>query len=142
MLGSGLSAATPPSAAAKEKGSKGSARRANRAFKVRQKCALDERKSGLGANHATSGDEDLYPTRIANGEPCQGWFTVRRSDSPRRELCKLRRMARLLRDLVSFCRKTQLKARKLCISALSVKGTIRRKTDLRTWTCRDLVRQP
>jgi hypothetical protein len=33
---------------------------------VRQKCALDERKSGLGANHATSGDEDLYPTRIAN----------------------------------------------------------------------------
>src|SRR4029453_11842783 len=51
-------------------------------------------------------------------------------------------MACLLRDLVSLGRKAKLKARQLCISTLSVKGTIRRKADLRTGTRRDLVRQP
>ncbi len=40
-------------------------RRANRAYRVRQKCALEERKQPL-SSHPTNGDEDAYPSRIGS----------------------------------------------------------------------------
>lgn len=75
-LGSGVF--DPATAGARDISPDSRVRRANRAYRIRQKCALKQRKEGL-ARHPANGDEDAHPSRIGNftkGLPSNEWGEV------------------------------------------------------------------